>query len=582
VKSRIRLENQIFWLIPIFLLATTHILAAETNISASDIPSKGRSAFDHLIDAPKTKLGYEIPYPFEKLIAKIRSKLEDKQKLSVLFVPFGRSIQKFAADPNYFRYPRTILAVTGKSKPQNVAKIPIDFRSKLYIGYVEVTNTLEVISYNEILGRFEFQVVENYGKNRKPVAKYIARKICLTCHESSVPIFPGEPWSETNENNLIAENIIRARGGRKQYFGINITLEDQPARGFSREGETFDSMISNSTQFIYNQSRRNLLCPEKSANRIECMGNSLLVSFANLYNVWKGPSWKALVDYKQNIESFYQFKTEIDIPFPFISDRDPLTNKPVNFLTDLQTKLPTKNMDHVKAIMKSNISHLRNFSDPKKSRKIVKAPLRKACKLPKTDKPWPHLKWCETRYFFEILNLRQRRELKKRFTANGEFDFSQIERALIAMTKNAQKNPALSLAQKHISRQQFYDEFMSTLDNNKPRVPAFLDPLHHSPMPGDLNSTNRKKGEITDPDLMRLSKYCGECHSHSGLSYPIQFLRSLTVKQMQQELKKNKKSITECLKNKETSMPPVKSEEHRSLLLNANDRNLMIKYIEAI
>ena len=165
-----------------YILALSFFIALDISLAkSSDLPSKGRSTFDYLL-ASQNKDGkgeLRVPYPFDKLIELIKSKSNPKSKLpvSVLFIPFGRSLQRFAADPNFFKYPRVLVTVNDHT-PFNDQKIPLSLRSSLYVAYVEPSNMLEVISYNPIEARFEFQVVKNYKKGAKPELFYAPRNLC--------------------------------------------------------------------------------------------------------------------------------------------------------------------------------------------------------------------------------------------------------------------------------------------------------------------------------------------------------------------------------------------------------------------
>ncbi|MFK7827585.1 MAG: hypothetical protein AB8G05_25800 [Oligoflexales bacterium] len=87
--------------------------------TTSDLPIKGRSSFDYLLASQnkKDESKLSVPYPFEKLLALIKSQsnIKSEAPISVLFVPFGRSLQRFAADPNFFRYPRILATVNAQT-----------------------------------------------------------------------------------------------------------------------------------------------------------------------------------------------------------------------------------------------------------------------------------------------------------------------------------------------------------------------------------------------------------------------------------------------------------------------------------
>jgi hypothetical protein len=121
-------------------------------------------------------------------------------------LPSGRSLQRTAAAPDFFAYPRIVLAVTGEpAVSEHDAGVLL--KDRLYIGYVEKTAMLEVISYNEAAGRFEFQLVKNYRAGARPQVVYASRAICISCHQNHAPIFPRAIWGETTANGLVANRL---------------------------------------------------------------------------------------------------------------------------------------------------------------------------------------------------------------------------------------------------------------------------------------------------------------------------------------------------------------------------------------
>ena len=74
----------------------------------------------------------------------------------------GRSLQRNAASPDFFKFPRAV--VVAEATPVSIPGKPlIVLKDRLFLGYQPQAEAIEVISYNEMAGRFEFQVVENYS-----------------------------------------------------------------------------------------------------------------------------------------------------------------------------------------------------------------------------------------------------------------------------------------------------------------------------------------------------------------------------------------------------------------------------------
>jgi hypothetical protein len=93
----------------------------------------------------------------------------------------------------------------------------------LFLGFVENAGEIEVISYNEAAGRFEFQLVQDYREGGVPRIVYARRAICTTCHQAGAPIFPQRPWNETNGQPEIAAKIREARGNDLPYLGVPLS-----------------------------------------------------------------------------------------------------------------------------------------------------------------------------------------------------------------------------------------------------------------------------------------------------------------------------------------------------------------------
>ena len=172
----------------------------------------GRSLFDLLTrkqNADGTWI-HEVPYPFDKLrqaLARTMGVDPDDPPFTEVLIPIGRSLQRNAAAPNFFASPRIVLAAATPSVTGAMALYHI--QDRLFIGYQAEAESFEVISYNEVAGRFEFQIVEDYAPGRRPKVLYANRPLCMSCHQTGGPIFPEAPWQETNANRAIQELLER-------------------------------------------------------------------------------------------------------------------------------------------------------------------------------------------------------------------------------------------------------------------------------------------------------------------------------------------------------------------------------------
>ena len=179
--------------------------AIDPAIPGPALPPAGRSLFDFV-----TADG--IPFPFEALVRKIEARAGCKPGdcMTPVLIPLGRSLQRTAAAPDFFAYPRAVVAMTGEGKG------PMFARDRLYLAYQERMNLIEVISYNEDAARFEFQLVRDYREGGAPEVVYANRNVCIACHQNHSPIFPRAVWDETNANPGIAKKLSQAG---KRFYG---------------------------------------------------------------------------------------------------------------------------------------------------------------------------------------------------------------------------------------------------------------------------------------------------------------------------------------------------------------------------
>lgn len=180
-------------------------------ISREDLPPEGtRALFDHLVAQADG-----VPWPFEKLVEMVAKQDPSGAQPLVLLVPDGRSLLKGQAD---YAHPRILMAADfqASGSPVSLGLAP---RGQLFLGFTEQANEIEVISYNEAAGRFEFQLVQDYTANGARKLVYAKRAVCESCHQGGTPIFSVRPWNETNGQPETAARIAEAQGG-KPYLGF--------------------------------------------------------------------------------------------------------------------------------------------------------------------------------------------------------------------------------------------------------------------------------------------------------------------------------------------------------------------------
>ena len=186
-----------------------------------NLPPTGRSLFDFLITKEvHGKKVYDIPFPFSALVRRIESHLHTNDATPVLkrlLIPVNRSLQRRAGEGAYFTYPRAVFAVDTDSTVASPSTMHL--KDRLYVGYHEKTGVLEVISYNEAAGRFEFQIVSDYRADATPHVRYANRALCVACHQNHSPLFARPMWDETNVNPKIAALLANQH---RQYYGFPV------------------------------------------------------------------------------------------------------------------------------------------------------------------------------------------------------------------------------------------------------------------------------------------------------------------------------------------------------------------------
>ena len=199
------------------------LLAADFASAATDLPPVGRSLFDQLtIVETGGKSEQRIPYPFAALLRALESRAGTdslgRPGVAAVLIPLGRSLQRNASLQNPFEHPRVVAAITGEMR-QAVPRHAPHLKDRLFLGFQDDAGVIEVISYNEAAGRFEFQVVKDYRAGREPQVFYANRTVCTACHHNAAPIFSRPSWDETNANPSVA----RALSARAQAFhGVRV------------------------------------------------------------------------------------------------------------------------------------------------------------------------------------------------------------------------------------------------------------------------------------------------------------------------------------------------------------------------
>jgi len=195
--------------------------AVDPEDPGEDLPPVGRSIFDFLVTERKgDERFYAVPFPFSALVSRVEERLGGSSAFERVLLPLGRSLQRNAAAPHFFAAPRAVVAVVGEVRREGRPGAPL-LKDRLYLGYQETAGIVEVISYNEAAGRFEFQVVRDYRPGTTPRVLYASRALCTACHQNAAPIFARQIWDETNANPRIVQLL---RGEKKDFYGFPLDL----------------------------------------------------------------------------------------------------------------------------------------------------------------------------------------------------------------------------------------------------------------------------------------------------------------------------------------------------------------------
>lgn len=272
-------------------------------------PAAGQSLFDDLF---KSGESYELPYPFERLGAAIEKQNGGARPRAVL-IPLGRSLQRLSADPDYFASPRVVVGVDAAG-----AKAARYLKDRLFIGYQPKSASMEVISYNEAAGRFEFQVVSNYTDARKPLVEYADRELCTSCHQGHAPIFPIAQWNETNANPDVAARMA----------GLGASFHGVPVRRGIDEPDALDQAVGRANRLILAQFFWQRACAAATGMKpADCRARLLLAALRWRLGGSRGP-WQGAgdADLAKALQAAMATLAPdgLAAPNPSLPDRDPL------------------------------------------------------------------------------------------------------------------------------------------------------------------------------------------------------------------------------------------------------------------
>lgn len=333
--------------IPASDIAEVDLLKAPLSVSIQEFqdskPTVGRSYFDKIFSVDGR---YQIPYPFNKVLARLseysgqKINNPDGTGIKVAIIPMGRSLQRNAAldegrllsVDQFFRYPRIVVGVDEEPNFEN--SLLLNLKNKIYLGFNEKAEIIEAISYNEELGRYEYQVVSNYAQGKTFDVIYANRSLCLSCHQNQTPIFSRGPWSESNANPVMAQRLQKVfdqtfgkvqcsqaknpiycyQDQNPMYFGAPIQIETNVTRQFDTSTDLANFM--HAYQKMWKE-----FCVNDSC-RLEHLQSMLLYRLTNQEGIRNSKNVKAEVE-KLEQNWILRFPWGLGIPSPDIPDRDP-------------------------------------------------------------------------------------------------------------------------------------------------------------------------------------------------------------------------------------------------------------------
>jgi len=300
-------------------------------VPGENLPPTGRSLFDFLVvrDAADGKKVYDVPFPIAALIHKIEAGLEDDRSSGMpvkrVLIPLGRSLQRTSAAPQFFTYPRLVAAPDMEPRPSGRSAGAL-LKDRLYIGYQEKANIVEVISYNESAGRFEFQIVKDYQAGGRPQVFYANRAVCTACHQNAAPIFSRPVWNETNANARVAALLKKER---RTFYGVS------PDRGVDIPNAIDDATDRANLYSTYQLLWRTACAGAGSTDTAARCRAGLFVAALQYRLTGKQQFDTASAKYRSDVAAVLARSVErwpggLQIPNPDIPNRDPFAQRPAS------------------------------------------------------------------------------------------------------------------------------------------------------------------------------------------------------------------------------------------------------------
>lgn len=494
-----------------------------------DIPSLGSSLFDKSFSKTLNNgdVVYQVDFPLKKLIEKIGRKGNTAAVHSML--PFSRSLQR-PGDGRYdpLNFPRLVFSFKHTDHSLE--------RAKMFIGYVKKTDQLEVISYNDEAGRFEYQIVKDYSKN--PKVFYVNRGKCLSCHQGQAPIFSVPGWNDTNAGVLGRLLLIKAGIKDHNSESAKLKLKEKLFGKISSHDAVgnFDALVRESNAITRDERVWALGCGKINKCRLSLLMSSLAPNSES--SIKLRPFAKKVIAASEFASQFYysSFLLPTDMGAMKIIKENSNTGNSSAYENTVNNPLAIKQIVN-------NIYRLPERLNP-------------ATPRPREfneDILFPRSLAGFTQYDRAVLNeekVNVEKILNKMFQKNNPiFDDSAINKPFIM-------SEILKEAQSDYST--IYEHFLNKTTPKK-------ELLHEARIPVFRNS-----------NLNIFSRHCSACHA-TGFAFPPQFLLG-SESDVLEKMRALKSKLIYKLSN--SLMPPNKSD--RDYMIESGDRDTILSFIEKL
>ncbi|MEM7647297.1 MAG: hypothetical protein AAF203_10330, partial [Pseudomonadota bacterium] len=413
---------------------------------------------------------------------------------------------------NPFRYPRVVIALQKTEDKK--------FPGFLFLGYLEPTNQIEVISFNKSIGRMEFQIVSDFAEGLKPKVEYVSRNKCLRCHISGGPIFSVFAWNEGPNSARVQDLMARAMSpdgfakpldkDMAKYHGVPIN---------SPNGFTIENIVTSANAQLLATVAWPKMCAASNQNReLECKRDFLRRAF---------DLKTSTQDFKMGQYSDEEYEQLVaPLTKPLFNNRIIFEALGINSTLDLIGKLET---DHEQiTILNERLgdlaNHVRNMSDEFDPRQI------------RNNQGHRH----KTTFIVAMRNAVGLHKDENFKALNEQDKLKKIATAVAAI-------PDDILLKRHFDLSSI--RYFARTALNMPVDE--IDTVKKLP-----NSLLHKRHYLTGA-LAPFERSCVRCHTGPS-SFPPPFLLGKTQEEVEKNIEANKELILAYTDPKDPAMPPVR------------------------